>query len=311
MSSSERTPLLGSTGGNSDRSSVYGPSGIRHGRSQLVEDTDDETPSDIESVQTSTQKSHAATTSPTKRIIRGLLCYVLLCLGILALLVLAGSHLIAGRLLSDIIERPDGLQDLAEKSLVLEGPNGAQVLGWDQDSVKVALTGRAGVNVYAGLEEELRQHGFVSGMQKTMLRWGVRQADKVSIDSQEIHILAPHRSSHFPLLTITIQDPVTLPLRYSPLAPRDDKQLEWLDDVRLSLRIQLHAPADIVKLALDSWENEQLQFIAKAPKIRVSFTGRLLRFMGRLAIFKMDNLSEVVSLQGQFCFAEQRYQTAD
>lgn len=296
--STERSPLLSSP--QRDQDSVYSPVGIRHGRRPLLsEDSDDEAPADdVESLRSSTKQ----TLAPRQQVLKTIVTYAFLCLFILLLLSLAGIHLIAGRLLSRILEDPQGLQTLGEKSIVLSGPVSVSVDEVTNDAVKMRLSVWAGVDVQAGLANELEEasegqsNGIVRRIQDDMLRWAVKRAGRAHIQADEVQ-LSPARGHHrLPFASVQLLDSLVLPLHFG--SSEYDSSSDWLDHVDIPVQIQLHRPNEVVKLALDAWKAKQFDMMAQVPKTSISFDGMVPRLMGRLMTLSISNIGQNMRFQG-------------
>lgn len=337
--STERSPLL-----ERDSNAHSRNTGIRHGRRPLLaEDSDDEAaassstssrgsiPGDLEGAPTSrakkTSRKRASTSlyglTVQRQCLKAILIYLVVSLAVLLLLALAGTHLIAGRLLSRVLEDPQGLQKFGQRSMMLSGPFGVAVQEVTDEAVTLRVSGRAGVDVRAGLaQEEFTALGqktpqprkgregstWVNRVQDGMLRWGVQRAGHMRIDatSQQVQLMAAHRHPLFSFATVQALESIALPLHYSRNSDRqsessNDSSLDWLEEFDVPVQLRLQAPDDLVKLALESWTIKQVNIIAKLPHTRVSFDGFWPRLFGRFATMSLKDLSQALQFEGVCC----------
>lgn len=280
MSSEEQTPLLADPEAGLEPQQQPEPQSRRplyHGRRPLdSEEDEEEEEGDDETAPTCNSKSSSLA---RRRItLKSFLYTLLLMLCCVALLALALTHLIFGRALSRVLSDPQAAPRLAHAGLITEGPYHLELLHSSDAGLDVELSFHAGVDVRRALEAEAeaakgeRESERWDGMWRWhgMWRWATERAGGVRVDLSAAD-LRVWRESGGELLALAVADPVSLPLSYGGSGG------VRVEEVKMRVQVGVCAPAEVVRLALDAWQREEVAVNVEASRVDVSVGGHWMR----------------------------------
>lgn len=290
----EQTPLLADTEADLEQQQQQ-PSRrpLYHGRGALDSEEEEDEAGDSDDETAAAAASGASLSKSHRRrsprvTLKSILYTLLLTLICATLLALALTHLIFGRLLSRVLSDPHHAGPrMAQAGLITHGPYHAELLHSTDAGVDVELSFFGGVDVRRALEAEGEGEKW-SGM----WRWASRRAGHVRVDVSAADVRV-HRATGQELLALAVADPVLLPLSYGGV---DDVDVV-VEEVKMRVRVGVSAPEEVVKLALEAWEREEVGVSVEVPRVDVSVGGKWMR---KTASVSLEDLVQPLAFKGEF-----------